>query len=137
MITGDFVQKTRARIAEMRAVLGKLRDAHKEAVRQLSKIGKQHTSDRTRVYDRLGQLADDVVEKLPEETPEAAVDEAYALQEQINDLAGDLDEVSLASSSIEDLTGTLADTCNEIYASLKEAEAQLSKVERGAAKLGV
>jgi hypothetical protein len=65
MITRDFAERTRARIIETRAVIAKLHEANKEAVRQLMKIDKQHATDRTRIYDRLGQLADDVVEKLP------------------------------------------------------------------------
>jgi hypothetical protein len=133
MITEDFVQRTRGRIAEVRAVLSKLSDAHKA----LSKIAKQQDSDKLRVYDRLGQIAEDVVEKFPEEAPDAELEKAYVIQEQINDLAGDLDEISLASYQIEDLVGTLGDAIKEIYKSLKETEVQLGKADRVGAKLGV
>lgn len=137
MMIRDFAERTRARIAETRAVVTKLREANKDAVRQLTKIDKQHVADRTRVYDRLGQLADDVVGKLPEEASDADTEHAYAIQEQINDLSSDVDEVSLAGSSIEDLGGMLGDTINEIYAHLKEAETQLAKVERVGTKIGI
>lgn len=137
MITRDFAERTRARITETRAVIAKLREANKEAVRQLTKIDKQHATDRTRVYDRLGQLADDVVEKLPEEATDADSERAHAIQEQINELSSEVDEVSLTSSSVEDLGGLLSDTINEIYAHLKETETQLVKVERGGVKLGI
>ena len=137
MITSEFAERTRARIAETRAVIAKLREAHKDTVRQLTKIDKQHVADRTRVYDRLGQLAEDVVDKLPEEATDADSDRAYAIQEQINDLSAEIDEVSLAGSAVEDLDGMLGDTINEVYAHLKEAEAQIAKAERLGVKLGI
>lgn len=137
MITRDFAERTRSRITKMRAVIAKLREAHKEAVRQLTKIDKQQVADRTRVYERLGQLADDVVDKLPEEATDSDSDRAHTIQEQINDLSSDVDAVSLAGSSVEDLGGMLGDTINEIYAHLKETETQLAKVERVGTKLGI
>jgi len=121
----------------MRAVIAKLRDVSKDAIRQVTKIDKQHTADRGRVYDRLGQLADDVVEKLPEEASEPDVERAHAIQAQINDLSAEVEEIALAGSTIEDLGGMLGDTINEIYAHLKEAESQLAKAERLGAKLGI
>ena len=136
-MTSDFTERARARVAETRAVITKLRDTSKEAIRQLAKIDKQHVADRVRVSERIGQLADDVVDKLPEDADETAVDRAYVIQEQVNDLASDLDEVSLASSTVEDLEGTLSDTIKEIYAALKEAESQIAKVERVGIKLGI
>lgn len=136
-ITSDFAERSRARIAETRSVITKLRDASKEAVRQLAKIDKQHVADRVRVSERVGQIADDVVDKLSEEADDTAFDRAYVIQEQVNDLASDLEEVSLASSSVEDLEGLLSDTIKEIYASLKETESQLAKVERVGTKLGI
>ena len=137
MMTRDFTERTRARIAETRAAIAKLREASKDVIRQVTKIDKQHTADRTRVYDRLGQLADDVVDKLPEEASDADADRARAIQDQINDLAADVEEIFLAGSAVEDLGGMLGDTINEIYTSLKEAEAQLTKVERLGATLGI
>lgn len=136
-MTSDFAERARARITETRAVITKLRDASKEAIRQLAKIDKQHVADRVRVSERIGQLADDVVDKLPEGADDAAFDRAYVIQEQVNDLASDLDEVALASSTIEDLEGALSDTIKEIYAALKEAESQIAKVERVGTKLGI
>lgn len=136
MIIRDFAERTRARITEVRAVLAALRETQKNAIKQLAKIDKQHIADRTRVYDRLGQLADDVVAKLPEEAADADSDRAYAIQEQINDLSADVDEISLAGSSTDDLNA-LGDMINEIYASLKETETQLAKVERLGTKIGI
>ena len=137
MLTRDFAERTRTRFAETRAAIARFREAIKEAIRQVAKIDKQHVADRGRVYDRLGQLADDVVDKLPEEASEADAERAHAIQEQINDLSSDVDEISLAGSAVEDLGGMLGDTINEIYARLKEAESQLAKVERLGAKLGI
>ena len=137
MLTRDFAERTRTRFAETRAAIARFREASKEAIRQVAKIDKQHVADRGRVYDRLGQLADDVVDKLPEEASEADAERAHAIQEQINDLSSDVDEISLAGSAVEDLGGMLGDTINEIYARLKEAESQLAKVERLGAKLGI
>jgi len=136
-MTSDFAERSRARITETRLVIAKLRDASKEALRQLAKIDKQHVADRGRVSERIGQLAEDVVDRLPEEADDAAFDRAYVIQEQVNDLASDLDEVALASSTIEDLEGALSDTIKEIYAALKEAESQIAKVERVGTKLGI
>ncbi len=137
MITRDFAERTRLRITEMRAIIAKLRETNKEAIRQLTKIDKQHDADRTKVYDRLGQLAEDVTDKLPEEAADADVDRAYALQEQVNDVAADVEETSLAGSYLEDLPGQLKDAFDEIYGSLKSAEAQITKVERAGAKLSI
>lgn len=136
-MTSDFAERSRARITETRLVITKLRDASKEALRQLAKIDKQHVADRGRVSERIGQLAEDVVHRLPEEADDAAFERAYVIQEQVNDLASDLDEVALASSTIEDLEGALSDTIKEIYAALKEAESQIAKVERVGTKLGI
>ena len=137
MMTRDFAERTRARIAETRAVIAKLRELGKEAIRQVEKIDKQHVADRTRIYDRLGQLADDVVDKLPEEASEADTERAHAIQEQLNDLSSAVDEIALAGSTVEDLSGMLSETINEICAHLKEAESELAKVERVGAKLGI
>jgi hypothetical protein len=144
MIIRDFSERTRARLAETRArlaetraVVAKLRELSKGVILQVEKINKQHVADRTRVYDRLGQLADDVVDKLPEEATKADADRAYVIQGQINDLASDVDEVSLAGTALEDLSNVLADLTKEIYTHLKEAEVQLSKVERVGAKIGI
>lgn len=133
MMTRDFAQRTRTRVAEARAVLTRLR----ETLRQLAKIDKQHAADRTRLYDKLGEIADDVVEKLPEEATEFDVDRAYTIQEEINGLASEVDEVSLAGSAIEDLNAQLGDAIKDIYESLKVAEIQLAKVDRLGTKLGV
>jgi hypothetical protein len=137
MITRDFAERTRLRIAETRAIIAKLRETNREAIKQLTKIDKQHDADRTKVYDRLGQLADDVVEKLPEEATDADSERAYALQEQINDVAADVEEVSLAGSTLEDLSGLLKDAFDDLYTSLKSAETQIVKVERAGTKLGI
>ena len=134
MMTRDFARRTRERIAETRAALTRLRELSRETVKQLAKLDKQHAADRDRVYAKLGELADDVVDKLPEEAANNS-DRAYALQEQINDLAAEVEEISLAST--EDLGGMIGDTVSEAYASLKDAEVQLSKIERLATKLGV
>lgn len=137
MLTNDFAGRTRARIAEARAALSKLRETSKEVTKQLARIDKQHSVDRARVYDRLGQLADDVVEKLPEEAADADVDRAHVIQEQIYDVTASVEEVSLAGSAVEDLPGALGEAISEIYDGLKEAETQVSKVERLGAKIGV
>ena len=137
MMTKDFATRTRARVSEARVALTRLRDVGRETIKQLAKIDKQHLTDRGRLYDKLGQLADDVVDKLPEEAADPDLDRAFALQEQINDLASEVDEVALAGSSVEDLGALFGDAVNEIYKSLKESEAQLAKVERIGAKIGV
>jgi methyl-accepting chemotaxis protein len=137
MLTDDFAERARSRVAEARAALARLREAIKEGTKQLAKIDKQHTSDRARVYDRLGQLADDVVEKLPEEATDADVDRAHVIQKQIHDVASSVEEVSLAGNEVEDLAGVLGDAISEIYARLKEAETQISEVERLGTKIGV
>lgn len=134
MITNDFTQRTRTRIAEMRVTLAKLREAHKDASRQLTRVAKQHDADKTRVQERLGKLADDVVE-LPEEVPETELDNAYEVQEQVHKLAADVEELFLVNS-LEDL-GDMLDTISELYADLKKAETQLAKVESFGTKLGV
>lgn len=137
MLTDDFAGRTRVRIASARAALAKLRNASKVAIRQLAKINKQHAADLGRVYDALGQLADDVVEKLPEEAADADVDRAHAIQEQINDLAAAVEEISLAGGEVTDLASSIDTAIGEIYARLKEAEAQLGQVTRLGAKIGV
>lgn len=137
MLTDDFVRRTRERTAETRATLARLRELTKETIKQLTKINKQHVTERDRLYTKLGQLADDVVDKLPEEAADSDYDRARVLQDQINDLAADLEEVSLSASAAEDLGGLAKDTIDEAYSSLRETEAQLIKVERLAAKLGI
>jgi chromosome segregation ATPase len=137
MITGDFVQRTRARIVAARAALAKLRDASKEALREVTRLDKQHTSDKTRVYDQLCKLADDVIDKLPEEAAEADSDRVYEIHEQINNVASEVDEVSFTSSSVEDMASGLKDMIDDVYARLKDAESQLSVVAREGAKIGV
>lgn len=137
MLTQDFAQRTRVRIAEARAALTKLRDVGKETVRQLTRIDKQHTADRTRFYEALGKLADGVFDVLPDEEGEVSPEweRASALQDRVNDLAADVDEVSIISD-VETL-GSVLDEITGFYARLKEAEAQLSKVERLGTKLGI
>jgi hypothetical protein len=135
-MTSDFAQRTRARVAEARAALTKLREVGKETVRHLTKIDKQHASDRDRLSSKLGELADDVIDKLPEAAA-SDLDRARALQEQINDLAGDVEEISFGGGALEDLGGYLHDTINETYASFKAVEVQLSTMERLATKLGI
>lgn len=125
----------RARVTEARAALTKLRDVGKETVRQLTRIDKQHTADRTRFYETLGKLADDVTGKLPENVEDSDWERANALQDEVNDLAADVDEVSIIGD-VETL-GSVFDEITGFYARLKEAEAQLSKVERLGAKLGI
>lgn len=136
-MTLDFAARSRARVAEIRAALTKLRELSRETRKQLAKIDKQHVADRSRVYDRIGRLAEDLVDKLPEDASDTDSDRAYALQEQINDLASDVEEISLASSAVEDVDGMLGDALREAYASLKESEVQLAKVERLGTTLGI
>lgn len=135
-LTRDFATRTRARVVEVRAALAKLRDLGKETGKHLERLSRQQAADQERVASRIGALADDVVDKLPEEATDADRDHAYVLQEQINDLAGGLEEISLASDAVDDLRG-LADTINDAYGALREAEAQLKRVEQMAGKLGI
>ena len=136
-MTRDFAQRTRERIAETRAALSRLREVNKETLKQLAKIDKQHVADRSRLYDRLSELAEDMINKLPEEASEADSERAYALQEQINDLATDVEEISLAGSAREDLNSLLDEAIRDAYTSLKQSEADLSKAERLGTKLGI
>lgn len=133
MLTEDFAGRTRIRVAEVRAALSKLREMSK----QLAKINKHHTTDLVRTYDRLGQLADDVVEKLPAEATDADSDRAHTIQEQIYDLAADVEEISLAGSEVEDLAGAIDDAIDEIYRRLKATETKLGEVVRLGAKIGI
>ena len=137
MMTRDFAARTRERIAEARAALSRLRELNKETLKQLAKIDKQHVADRSRLYDRLGELADDMISKLPEEASEADSERAYVLQTQINDLAADVEEISIAGSALEDLNSMLDEAVRDAYASLKQSEADLSKMERLGTKLGI
>lgn len=137
MMTRDFAQRTRARITEAREALTRLHAANKETLRQLARINKQHVTDRARTCAKLGELAEDVVVKLPAEATETDVDRAYALQEEVVAIASEVEEVSLAENAIEDLGAALGDQLKEIYVSLKDAEVQLSKMERLGAKLDV
>src|SRR5207244_5066123 len=125
-MTKDFATRTRARVAEARVAIERLREVGRETIRQLAKIDKQHVADRTRLYDKLGQIADDMTAKLPEEATDDDFNQAHAIQEQVNDLASEVDEVSLAGNSVEDLGGLFGDSIREIYRSLKESEAQLA-----------
>lgn len=136
-MTQDFARRTRARIAATREAIAKLHEAGKETMRQAAKIDKQHATDRERVYDHLGQLADDVVDKLPAEASSTDADQARAIQDRINDLASNVEEVSLAGSAFEDLGGVLNDTIKGVYTALKEAESQLAKMELLGVKLGI
>jgi hypothetical protein len=129
------------RVAEARAVLTKLRDVAKETVRQLTRLDKQQTAERVRLYETLGKLADGVYDALPEEpeTPDPSwerdFERASALRDEVENLAGNVDEISLHVD-----TEVLANVLGEIagfYDGLKETEAQLSKVERVGAKLGI
>lgn len=136
-MTSDFAQRSRARIVKARRVLAALREAGKTAAKQLAHLHAQHAADLGRVYDRLGLLADDVVDKLPEEASDGDADRAHAIQEQIHDAAAAVEEVSLAGSAVEDLGGVLGDAIGDAYALLRKAEAQISEVERLGAKLGI
>ena len=137
MMTRDFSQRTRERIAETRAALSRLREVNKEMLKQLAKIDKQHVADRSRLYDQLGELAEDMIEKLPEEASDSDSERAYALQEQINDLADVVEEIAIAGSTLEDLNSMLDEAVRDAYASLKQSEADLSKMERLGTKLGI
>jgi hypothetical protein len=121
----------------MRAAIIKLRDVGKETLRQVVKIDKQFVADRTRVYDRLGQLAEDVISELPEDVSDADYEQASKVQDQIEDLSADLEAISLTGGALEDLQTALGDALDEIFARLKEAEAQVTEVERLGVKLGV
>ncbi len=141
MLTQDFVQRTRVRVAEARAALTKLRDVGKETVRQLTRIDKQQDAERERLYDTLGKLADGVYDALPEEPEtkdpawEREFERASALQDEVGNLASDVEEVSLHFDM--EALGTLLDEVAGFYKGLKETESQLSKVERVGAKLGI
>ena len=137
MLTDAFEQRTRERVVEIRAALAKFRELAKGTVKQIGKISKQHVAERTRLYDTLGELADDVVAKLPDDVPESEYDRASKLQDQINDLAGEVEEVTLLENAIEDLAAIAKDTIDEAYTSLREVETQIAKVGRHAAKLGI
>jgi gas vesicle protein len=137
VLTEAFEQKTRERVTEIRAALAKFRELAKDTVKQISKISKQHVAERTRLYDTLGELADDVLAKLPDDVPDGEYDRASKLQDQINDLAGDVEEISLLENAIDDLAAVTKDTVDEAYASLREVEAQIAKVARQAAKIGI
>jgi gas vesicle protein len=137
VLTDAFEQRTRQRVVEIREALAKFRELAKDTVRQISKISKQHVTERTRLYDTLGALADDVLTKLPGDVPDDEYDRASKLQDQINDLAGDVEEISLLENAIEDLVAIAKETVDEAYASLREAETQLAKVTRQAAKIGI
>ena len=137
MLTQDFARKTRERTVETRAALTRLRELTKETIKQLAKINRQHTAERDRLATKLSQLADDVVDKLPEEAAEDDYDRARAIQDQVNDLASDVEEISLAASAIEDFEVLAKDTVDEAFASLRETDMQLAKIERLAAKLAL
>ena len=137
MLTDTFEQKTRERVTEIRAALAKFRELAKDTVKQISKISKQHVTERARLYDALGELADDVIAKLPDDVPDAEYDRASKLQDQINDLAGEVEEITLLENAIDDLAAVAKDTIDEAYASLREVETQIAKVGRHAAKLGI
>ena len=113
MLLEDFAQRTRTRITEARGILTRLREVGGEATRQLAKI-----------------------DKLPEAArPDVA--RAQMIQEELNDLASELEEISLASSAVEDLGRMLKEAVDETYTALKGAETQLTKVVRTASKLGI
>ena len=137
MLTEDFARRTKERIAEIHATLTRFRELSRRAVKQLTKLNKQQIADRDRIYAKLGALADDVVNKLPEEATALDSDRAYELQEQINDLAADVEEISLAERSTEDLADLISSGLDDAHASLRETAAQLSKIERLAAKIGI
>lgn len=137
VITREFADRTRARVAETRAALSRLKEVSRDAIKQLDKINKQHTADRTRVYDKLVQLGDDLVEKLPDDASDEDSDRAYSLQEEVHTLASEVEEISGTASAVEDLESLLSDAVREAFAVLKETETQLAKVERIGAKLGV
>ena len=137
VITRDFAERTRARVAETRAALSRLKEVSRDAIKQLDKINKQHTADRTRVYEKMVQLGDDLVEKLPDDASDEDSDRAHALQEEVHALASEVEEVGGTASAVEDLESLLVDAVREAFAALKEAESQLTKVERLGAKLGV
>lgn len=137
MLIKDFAERTRARIAEAREIMTKLREARGAAIKLLVKLDKQHSSDRDRLSNTLSRFADDVYDPLPEEPSEAEFEHASKLQDRLLELAGEVDEVSLASSSIEELGQMLNDTLRETASRLKEAEQLLVKVERLGARLKV
>ena len=137
MLTDAFEQRTRERVTEIRAALAKFRELAKDTVKQIGKISKQHVAERARLYDTLSELADDVLAKLPDDVPDSEYDRANKLQDQINDLAGEVEEITLLENAIEDLAAVAKDTIDEAYASLREIEAQIAKVGRHAAKLGI
>ena len=137
MLTDAFEQRTRERVVEIRAALAKFRELAKDTVKQIGKISKQHVAERTRLYDTLGELADDVLAKLPDNVPDSEYDRASKLQDQINDLAGEVEEISMLENAVEDLAAIVKDAIDEAYTGLREVEVQIAKVGRHAAKLGI
>lgn len=135
--TADFALRTRGRIAEMRAALTHLRDLGRSTSRQLAKLAKQQSADGTRLSDRLGVLADGATSDLPDNAPDAEFDRAFARGEQIGDVAGAVEEISLAGGAVDDLSAALGDAVGDVFAGLREAEAQVAALERAAAKLGL
>jgi hypothetical protein len=133
----DFAERTQGRITETRAALVKLRKTSKDSIQQIAKIAKQHGVDRGRIYDRLGKLADDLVEKMPEEASDVDIERAYALQEPINELLADIEEISLLGMTGEDFETSVSEAISGIYNSLKEAERQLAKVQSLSRKLNI
>ena len=135
--TADFAARTRARIAEMRAVLTEFRDLGGAATKRLSKLAKQQAADSNRVYGRLGALSDDATSDLSDDASDAELERAYARGEQINEVAADVEEISLAGGAVEDLAAVVRDAVDDVFSGLREAEAQVSALERAAAKLGL
>ena len=136
-MTRDFSQRTRERIAETRATLTKFRAQSGEAFKQIMKISKQQAADRTRLYEKIGALAEDIVDKLPEEATDDDAYQARSLQDQLNDLASEVDEIALSEDATQDLKSMLDEAIRETYDRLKETEIQLSKMERLGAKLRI
>jgi len=138
MIATDFAKRTRARVAEARAALTKFHTAYKEATKQLAKIAKVHIPDKDHVYDKLGSLAEDVVDKLPEEAEEEDLDKAYALQEKVRKVADALEDIDIGANEIEELgSDATSDPIERVFESLKESEKNLAALERLAAKLKI
>jgi hypothetical protein len=136
-MTSEFVQRSRERLAVTRALLLELRKTSAETFAKIEKISRQQTADGKRLGDRLGKLAEDVPGKLPDDASDADMNLAYELKDEIEGMAGTVEEVHLGGF-VEDVQRALRELLDEdALKPLKSIGEQLTQLEQLGAKLGI
>lgn len=145
-ITADFAKRASERVADGIDTMTQLRANLKETKARIKKIYKQHEADAGRVIEALEKRAEKVYDDLDEDDLhdrgmsesqiEAEVNRISNIRDKINDLGGDIEELSLGME-IDEAMESLEEEISNSLERLRDLDSALSKIARTGAKLDV